>query len=158
MPTEDLSFIRKRLVHKDISLADAIRMFREEAREELTDIRLRWLDYELNGYPMVSGLIKEAPFDVPEYRRVAGQYFARTASGVWADVSDTKIEEIAGFLPVPIGVIEDIVANPLNAMVDVQLGELIANTPVAVRLHRTQLVKVDESVRNTLINLMDELA
>lgn len=158
MAAEDLSLIRKRLVHKDISLADAIRMFREEARQDLTDIRLRWLDYELNGYPMVSGLINEAPFDVPEYRRVAGQYFARTASGVWADVSDTKIEEIAGFLPVPIGVIEDIVANPLNEMVDVQLGELIANTPVAVRLHRTQLVKVDESVRNTLINLMDELA
>jgi hypothetical protein len=149
--------IRRRLVHKTISLADAMRMMREEAREKLTDIRLRWLDYELNGYPMIGGLITAQPFDVPEYRRVNGQYFARTPSGLWADVSDTKIAEIAGFVPVPIAVIEDIAANPLNEAVDIQLGELLENTPVAIRLHRSQLVTIDESVRNTLISLLDEL-
>ena len=111
----------------------------------------------MNGYPLIGGLITLQPFDVPEYRRITGQYFARTQSGIWADVTDTKIAEVAGFLPVPIGVIEDIVANPLNEMVDVQLGELLENTPVAVRLHRSQLVTVDESVRNTLVSLLDEL-
>lgn len=154
---ETLTEIRRRLVHKLISLADAMRMLREEARDQLTDIRLRWLDYELNGYPFYGGLISRQPFDVPEYRRINGQYFAKTASGIWADVSDTKIAEVAGFLPVPIRVIEDIVANPLNETVEVQLGEVLENTPVAVRLHRSQLVTIDESVRNTLISLLDEL-
>jgi hypothetical protein len=88
---------------------------------------------------------------------VSGLFFARTQSGVWADVSDTKIGEVASFLPVPIGVIEDIVANPLNEAVDVQLGEILPNTPVAMRLHRSQLVTIDESVRNTLVSLLDEL-
>jgi hypothetical protein len=152
-----LSEIRRRLVHKKISLADAMRMMKEEGRERLTDIRLRWLDYELNGFPMVPGLIDAQPFDVPEYRRVNGTYFARTPSGVWADVSDTKIADIASFVPVPIGVIEDLVANPLNELVDIQLGELLENMPVAIRLHRSQLVSIDESVRNTLISLLDEL-
>lgn len=135
-----------------------MRMLREEAQGELTDIRSRWLDHELSGYPEHSGLIEKAPFDVPEYRLVSAQYFARTASGVWADVSDTKIAEVAGFCPVPIGVIEDVVANPLNETVDIQLGNLLQNTPVAMRVHRSQLVKIDESVRNLLVKLLDELA
>lgn len=153
-----LSEIRRRLVHKKISLADTMRLLKEEGREKLTDIRLRWLDYELNGYPMVPGLITSQPFDVPEYRRVNGTYFARTPSGLWADVSDTKIAEIASFVPVPIGVIEDLAANPLNELIDIQLGELLENTPIAVRLHRSQLVSIDESVRNMLVSLLDELA
>jgi hypothetical protein len=152
-----LSEIRRRLVHRKISLADAMRMIKEEGRERLTDIRLRWLEYELTGFPMVPGLIEAQPFDVPEYRRVNGTYFARTPSGVWADVSDTKNAHIASFLPVPIGIIEDLVANPLNEEVDIQLGELIPNTPVAIRLHRSQLVNIDESVRNTLVSLLDEV-
>lgn len=152
-----LSAIRRRLVHKNISLADAMRMLKEEGRELLTEIRLRWVDHELNGYPLHGGLISNQPFDVPEYRRVNGQYFARTASGLWADVTDTKIAEVAGFLPVPIGIIEDLVANPLNELVEVQLGELLENTPVLVRLHRSQLVTIDEAVRNLLISLLDEL-
>jgi hypothetical protein len=152
-----LSEIRRRLVHKKVSLADAMRMMKEEGRDSLTEIRLRWLDYELNGFPMVPGLITAQPFDVPEYRRVNGTYFARTQSGIWADVSDTKIADIASFVPVPIGVIEDLVANPLNELVDIQLGELLENTPVAIRLHRSQLVNIDESVRNTLVSLLDEL-
>lgn len=153
-----LSEIRRRLVHKNISLADAMRMIKEEARDRLTDIRRHWLDYELNGYPMIKGLITAQPFDVPEYRRVNATYFARTPSGLWADVSDTKISEIASFIPVPIGVIEDLVANPLNELIDVQLGELLENTPIAIRLHRSQLVNIDESVRNTLVTLLDELS
>lgn len=152
-----LSDIKRRLVHKNISLADAMRMLKAEGRDSLTDIRMRWIDYELTGYPLSGGLISAQPFDVPEYRRIAGTYFARTQSGIWVDVSDTKIAEVAGFLPVPIGIIEDIVANPLNEMVDVQLGELLENTPVAIRLHRSQLVTVDESVRNLLLSLLDEL-
>lgn len=135
-----------------------MRMMREEDGGALTEIRKRWLDYELNGYPEYNGLIEQAPFDVPEYRRVAATYFARTASGVWADVSDTRIADIAGFCPVAIGIIEDLVSNPLNETVDIQLGELIQDTPVAMRVHRTQLVKIDESVRNLLINLLDELS
>jgi hypothetical protein len=152
-----LGEIRRRLVHKVISLADAMRMLKEEGGQALTDIRQRWLDYELNGYPEFNGLIEKAPFDVPEYRRVAAQFFARTPSGIWADVSDTKIAEVAGFCPVPIAIVEDVVANPLNETVDIQLGELLENTPVAMRVHRAQLVKIDESVRNLLINLLDEL-
>jgi hypothetical protein len=153
-----LGGIRRRLVHKLISLADAMRMMREEGGEELTEIRQRWLDHELNGYPEFNGLLNAAPFDLPEYRRVAAQYFAQTPSGIWADVSDTKIAEIAGFCPVPIRLIEDIVGNPLNEHVDIQLGELLEGTPVAMRVHRAQLVKIDESVRNLLVNLLDELA
>jgi hypothetical protein len=158
MEDRALADIRRRLVHKNISLADTMRMLREEGRGMLTEIRLRWLDYELNGYPLAAGGLLKSNFDVPEYRRVSGLFFARTQSGVWADVSDTKIGEVASFLPVPIGVIEDIVANPLNEAVDVQLGEILPNTPVAMRLHRSQLVTIDESVRNTLVSLLDELA
>lgn len=154
---EMLSAIRRRLVHKNISLADAMRMLKEEGRHEVTDIRRRWLELELNGYPLSGGLIDQQPFDVPEYRRVNGTYFAKIPSGLWVDVSDTKIAEVAGFLPVPIGIIEDLVANPLNELVDVQLGELLENTPVAIRLHRSQLVTIDEAVRNLLISLLDEL-
>ncbi len=153
-----ISEIRRKLVHKLISLADAMRMLREESGDDLTEIRKRWLDYELNGYPEFNGLIEQAPFDVPEYRRVAAQFFARTASGIWADVSDTKIAEVAGFCPVPIAIVEDIVANPLNETIDIQLGELLENTPVAMKVHRSQLVKVDEFVRNLLVNLLDELS
>src|SRR5579883_587762 len=127
MPSNQLANIRKLLVHKAISLADALRMMREDARPKLSDIRLRWIDYELNGYPMPGGLVESFPFDLPEYRMVAAQYFARTASGIWADVSDTKISEVAGFCPVPIREIEDVVANPLNEMVEIQLGELLEN-------------------------------
>lgn len=134
-----------------------MRMLREEAGDHLTEYRLKWLDHELNGYEMVPGLISDQPFDVPEYRRVNGTYFAQTKSGLWADVSDTKISEIASFVPVPIAVIEDIVNNPLNELVDIQLGELLENTPIVIQLHRSQLLTIDEAVRNTLINLLDEL-
>jgi hypothetical protein len=133
-----------------------MRLTREAAKDVLTDIRMRWLDHELNGYPQ-AGLLSKTSWDLPEYRKIIGQYFARTPSGLWADVSDTQIAEVAGFCAVPIGIIEDLVANPQNELVELQLGELLPETPVAVRLHRSQLVQIDETARNRLIDLLGEL-
>jgi hypothetical protein len=152
-----LNDIKRQLLHKEISLADAMRLAREEGKDVLTDIRKRWLDYELTGYPLVSGLISQAPFDVPEYRKVSGQYFARTPSGLWADVTDTQISEVAGFCAVPIGVIEDVTANPQNELVELSLGNILPETPVTMRIHRRQLDQIDESVRNRFIDLLSEL-
>lgn len=152
-----LDDIKRRLLNREITLAEAIERVRTEAVNQLTDIRLRWLESELNGYPARKKVLEESSLHEPEYRKLQGRYLAQLSTGEWVDVSDTNLGDYPGFLGVGIATIEDVVRSKGNQEIDLPLGEIIPGTPFRLRIHRDQLSNIDESVRSRLIDLIDEI-
>ena len=150
--------VREKLRTHEISLVEAIEHIRDHAKERLTDFRLRWLQHELNGYPPRENVLAESSLHEPEYRKLHGQYLAQLSTGEWVDVSDTNLGDYPGFLGVGIGVIEEVINNPGTESIDLPLGEIIKGTQFRLRVTRAQLKNIDESVRNRLVDLIDEIS
>lgn len=152
-----LEDIKSRLQQRKMTLTEAIERIRFDAASELTDIRLRWLDNELKGYPPRRQKLAESSLHEPEYRKLRGTYFAQLSTGEWVDVSDTNLGDYPGFLSVSIAVIEDVLRNRKEQEIDLPLGEIIEGTQFRLRINRDQLAQIDESLRNRLVDLIDEI-
>lgn len=150
-----LEDVRESLLDRSMPLKRAIERIRDEAGGNLTDIRLRWLQNELTGYPKRELDIAESSLHEPQYRKLLGTYLAQVPSGEWVDVSDTNIGDYPAFLGFGIGAIEEFLQKAEEEWYDLSI--VVKGIPFKLRIRRDQLVNIGESVRSRLIDLIDEL-
>jgi hypothetical protein len=115
------------------------------------------LENEFNGYPPCKTILEDSSLHEPAYRKLQGLYPAQLSTGEWVDVSDTNLGDYPGFLGVGTAVVEEVVRRKTIERSICRWAKSFPVHPLDGQFNRDQLTNIDESVRNRLIDLIDEI-
>lgn len=156
-----MELLKARVQSGDIRISDALTRILPKLRGIVTDDTLIWCSNELQGYPNALDFYQRKYTDLPPYRVVAGVLKVVRSDGQLVGITHPLAERNQHFLSAPIGWIEDFYSLP-GEMTVVEFPELTkhigAGGTIVCQCTKTQLRRITNSVKDSLILLIDQVA
>jgi len=156
--------IRQQILHREVSVGEAVLKALPLLKEKVSEETLRWLVNELQGYENAVAFYqsKKATHNLPEYRVVTGKLKLMDSAGSLNELKHPFAQRGTYFLGAPVSWLEQFAALPGDtALADCpDLTSYLASGDgmVICEFSKPQLVTIISQVRTKLMALLDQAA
>jgi hypothetical protein len=159
-----LDQIRQQILHREVSVGDAVLKALPLLKAKVSDEILLWLVSELQGYTNAVEFYqtKKAAHNLPEYRVVTGRLKLMDSAGSLKELRHAFAERGTYFLGAPVSWLEQFASLPGDtALAECpELTSYLASGDgmVICEFSKSQLVTIIAQVRTKLLELLDQAA